>query len=91
MLMATLEDMVTKSPSHGRNNEVTYDQFIARLDETGIEYALFRYGAAVYVEVGRYGYRFGQQGELSGGWIHNSAEDWEAEWQRWSAFLKEQI
>lgn len=70
---------------------MTYGQFIARLEKTGIEYTLFRYAAAVYVEIGRYGYRFNQEGESSGGWIHNCADDWEPEWQKWSALFKEQI
>ena len=80
-----------KSPSHERNSEMTYGQFIATLEKTGIEYALFRYAGAVYVEVGRYGYRFDEAGKSSGGWIHNATEDWEAEWQRWLALLKERI
>jgi hypothetical protein len=70
---------------------VTCEHFILRLEKTGTEYTLLRFYTATYVEIGRFGYRFNNQGKLSGGWIHNCGEDWEAEWQKWFALLKEPI
>ena len=55
---------------------MNYKQFIAKLERAGIEYTLFHCDTAVYVEVGRFGYRFNEQGKSMGGWIANCGEDW---------------
>jgi hypothetical protein len=58
------------------------------LEQAGIKYALFPRETAVYVEIGRFGYRFNRQGKLSGGWIYNCGKDWEAQWEKWAALLR---
>ena len=67
---------------------ITYEEFVNKLEKNKIEYTLLRFYSATYVEVGRYGYRFDGQDKSTGGWIHNCAEDWEAEWEEWAALLK---
>ena len=69
--------------------DVTYDHFIDRLGKAAIEYAVFRRDGVTYVEVGRFGYRFDEQGESTGGWIHYCGEDWRSEWQEWLARFNE--
>lgn len=66
---------------------MNYEQFIRKLEEAKIEYTLLRYSAS-YVEVGRFAYRFDEQGHCQGGWIANCGEDWEAEWQKWFVLLR---
>ena len=69
---------------------MTYDEFIGKLEKAGIAYTLFHFNTAVYVEVGRYGYRF-EQGQSKGGWIRECGEDWRGEWDEWFALLREPI
>ena len=67
---------------------MTYEQFISKLEKAGIEYTLFHFDAATYVEVGPYGYRF-INGQSKGGWNRNCGEDWRTEWEMWAAMLRE--
>ncbi len=50
---------------------------------------MLRFYSATYVEVGRYGYRFDENGNPTGGWIRDCGDDWRAEWQEWMALLTE--
>jgi len=70
---------------------VTYDHFIDRLGKAGIEYAVFRRDGVTYVEVGRFGYRFDEQGQSSGGWITGGNEHWRDEWRNWKALMGEPL
>jgi hypothetical protein len=70
---------------------VIYEQFIGKLENAGIEYTLFRYYTASYVEVGRFAYAFDGRGKCTGGWIMNCADDWRSEWQEWMDMLTEPI
>jgi hypothetical protein len=67
---------------------VNYEQFIKKLEKAGIGYTLFRYYTATYIEVGRFGYRFDEQGKFQGGWIKDCADDWRSEGKRWLALLR---
>ena len=44
-----------------------------------------------YIEVGRFGYMFNDQGKSRGGWIRNWAEDRESDWEQRAALLNEPI
>jgi hypothetical protein len=44
-----------------------------------------------YFAVGRFGYRFNEQGQSRGGWIRNWVGDRESEWEKWTALLNEPI
>ena len=69
---------------------MTYDQFISKLEKAEIAYTVFRFDTALYVEVGRHGYRF-ENGQSSGGWNRDCGDDWRAEWEEWFALLREPI
>lgn len=70
---------------------MNYEQFISKLEKAGIDYTLLRFHTATYVEIGRFAYRFNEQGRCQGGWIANCGEDWRAEWQKWAVLLREPI
>ena len=74
-----------------RSQNVTDKEFIAKLEQGGIEYTLRRSDTATCIEVGRYCYRFNEQGQSRGGWIRNCAEDRKAEWEQWAAVLNEPL
>jgi hypothetical protein len=74
-----------------RSQNVTDKQFIAKLERGGIEYAVRRIENGSYIEVGRFGYRFNEQGHSRGGWINNCAADRSSEWEKWAALLNERI
>ena len=72
-----------------RSRHVTDKEFIAKLERCGIEHTVKRIDTGTYIEVGRFGYRFNEQGRSRGGWIRNYAEDRELEWEKWAALLNE--
>jgi hypothetical protein len=72
-----------------RSQDVTVKEFIANLERRGIEYTVKRIDTGTYIEVGRFGYRFNEQGHSRGGWIRNWAADRESEWEKWAALLCE--
>jgi hypothetical protein len=73
------------------SQNVTNKEFIAKLERRGIEYTVRGIDAGTYIEVGRYCYRFNEQGLSRGGWINNLAADRRFEWQKWAALLTEPI
>ena len=72
-----------------RSQNVTDKEFIAKLEQGGIEYSVRRIDTGTYIEVGRFGYRFNEQGQSRGGWIRNWAGNRESEWEKWAALLCE--
>ena len=74
-----------------KSQNVTDKEFIAKLERGGIEYTIRRVENGSYVEVGRFCYRFNEQGQSRGGWINNLAADRRSEWQKWAALLTEPI
>ena len=74
-----------------KSQNVTDREFIAKLERGGIEYTVRRLENGSYVEVGRYCYRFNQQGLSRGGWINNMAADRVSDWEKWAALLNESI
>jgi hypothetical protein len=72
-----------------RSRHVTDKEFIAKLEQRGIEHTVNRIDTGTYIEVGRFGYRFNEEGQSRGGWIRNWAGDRESEWERWAALLNE--
>ena len=74
-----------------KSQNVTDKEFIAKLEQRGIEHTVKRIDTGTYIEVGRFGYRFNEQGQSRGGWIRNYAEDRESEWEKWAALLNEPI
>ncbi len=74
-----------------RSQNVTDKEFIAKLVQRGIEHTVRRIDTGTHIEVGRFGYRFNEQGQSRGGWIRNWAGDRESEWEKWSALLTEPI
>ncbi len=74
-----------------RSQSVTDKEFISKLEQAGVEYTLHRIDSTTYIEVGRFWYRFNEEGKAAGGWIRNCAEDWRSEWQKWLALLNEPI
>ena len=73
------------------SRHVTDKEFIAKLDPRGIEHTVHRIDTGTYIEVGRFGYRFNEQGRSRGGWIRNWAGDRESEWEKWAALLNEPL
>jgi hypothetical protein len=53
------------------SQNVTDKKFVAKLERGGIEYTVRRIDAATCIEVGRFCYRFNEQGQSRGGWINN--------------------
>jgi hypothetical protein len=74
-----------------RSQNVTDREFIAKLVQRGIEYTVRRIDTSTCVEVGRFCYRFNEQGQSRGGWINNCAADRRSEWEKWTALLNEPI
>jgi len=74
-----------------RSQNVTDTEFIANLERRGVQYTVKRIDTGTYIEVGRFGYRFNEQGRSRGGWIRNYSEDRESDWEQWSALLNESI
>ena len=74
-----------------RSQNLTDKEFIAKLEQRGIEHTVRRIDTGTYIEVGRFGYRFNEQGQSRGGWIRNWAGDRESEWEQWAALLSEPI
>ena len=72
-----------------RSQHVTDKEFIAKLERGGIAYTVRRIENGSYIEVGRYCYRFNEQGQSRGGWINNLAADRMADWEKWAAMLTE--
>jgi hypothetical protein len=72
-----------------RSRHVTDKEFIAKLERRGIEYTLNRIDTGTYIEVGRFGYRFNEQGKSRGGWVRNYSEDRTSDWEQWAAMLCE--
>jgi hypothetical protein len=70
---------------------VTDKEFILKLERRGIEYTVKRIDTGTYFAVGRFGYRFNEQGQSRGGWIRNWVGDRESEWEKWTALLNEPI
>jgi hypothetical protein len=74
-----------------KSQDVTDKEFIAKLEQAGIEYTVRRLDTATCIEVGRFCYRFNEEGQSRGGWITNCAEDRRSEWEKWAALLNEPI
>lgn len=74
-----------------RSQNVTDKEFIAKLEQGGIEYTVRRIDTATRIEVGRFCYRFNEQGQSRGGWINNCAEDRRSDWEKWATLLNEHI
>src|ERR1019366_3846972 len=74
-----------------RSQNVTDKEFIAKLEQGGIEYTVRRIDTATVVEVGRFCYRFNEEGKSRGGWITNCGKDRRSEWEKWAALLSEPI
>jgi hypothetical protein len=74
-----------------RSQDVTDKKFIAKLEQRGLEYSIRRIDTATVIEVGRFCYRFNEQGQSRGGWIRNYAEDRRSEWEKWAALLNKPI
>lgn len=72
-----------------RTQHVTDKEFISKLEQAGIEYSVRRIDIGTYIESGRFGYRFNEQGLSRGGWIRNCAEDRKSEWEKWAVLLIE--
>jgi hypothetical protein len=72
-----------------KSQNVTDKEFIAKLERGGIAYSVRRLDTATYIEVGRYCYRFNEEGQSRGGWINNLVADRRSEWERWAALLTE--
>jgi hypothetical protein len=72
-----------------RSRHVTDTEFIAKLERDGIEYTVKRIDTGTYIEVGRFGYRFNEQGQSRGGWVRNYSEDRRSDWGKWAALLNE--
>jgi hypothetical protein len=72
-----------------KSQNVTDKEFIAKLERGGIGYTVRRIDTMTVIEVGRFCYRFNEQGQSSGGWINNLAADRRAEWEQWAALLNE--
>lgn len=74
-----------------RSQDVTDKEFIVKLERRGIEHTVRRIDTGTYIEVGRFGYRFNQQGQSRGCWINNCAADQMADLEKWAALLNEPI
>ena len=70
---------------------MTDKEFTAKLEQRGIGYTVRRLDIARCIEVGRFCYRFNEQGQSRGGWINNCAADRRSESEKWAALLNEPI
>lgn len=71
------------------SQNVTDKEFVAKLEQRGIEHTVHRIDTGTYIEVGRFGYRFNERGQSRGGWIKNYTEDRASDWEQWAALLNE--
>ena len=74
-----------------RSQNLTDKEFIANLEQGGVGYSIHRIDTGTYVEVGRFCYRFNEQGFSRGGWINSCAADRRSEWEKWAALLTEPL
>ena len=74
-----------------KTQDVTDKEFVAKLERGGIAYTVRRLDTATCIEVGRFCYRFNEEGKSRGGWIKNLAADRKAEWEKWAALLTEPL
>ena len=74
-----------------RSQNVTDREFIANMERRGIEYTVKRIETGTYITVGRFGYRFNEQGKSRGGWVRNYSEGRTSDWERWAAMLTEPL
>ena len=74
-----------------KSQNVTDKEFIAKLEQGGIAYTVRRIDTGTYIEVGRFCYRFNEEGKSRGGWINNLTADRMADWEKWAALLTEQL
>ena len=74
-----------------RSQYITDKEFISKLKRSGIAHTVHRIENGSYVEVGRYCYRFNEQGQSRGGWINNLAADRMSDWEKWAALLTEPL
>ena len=74
-----------------KSQNVTDKEFIAKLEQGGIEYTVRRIDAGTYIEVGRFGYRFNEQGQSRGGWVRDYSEDRTWDWKKGGALSNEPI
>jgi hypothetical protein len=72
-----------------KSQHITDKEFIAKLEQRGIEFTVRRIDTMTVIEVGRYCYRFNEEGQSRGGWINNLAADRRAEWEKWAVLLTE--
>ena len=72
-----------------RSQYITDKEFTAKLERGGIEYTVKHIESATYITVGRFGYRFNEQGKSRGGWVRNYSEDRTSDWEQWAALLNE--
>ncbi len=82
-MLNLLADVFSKS------QDVTDKEFIAKLELGGIEYAVLPIDTATCIEVGRYCYRFNEEGKSRGGWMNSLAADRRSDWEKWAALLCE--
>ena len=74
-----------------RSQNLTDTEFIANLERRGIEYTVRRVDTGTYIEAGRFGYRFNEQGQSRGGWVRSYSDDRRSDWEKWAALLNERI
>jgi hypothetical protein len=60
-------------------------QFVLLLEHRRTEYGVLRFSGAIYIEVGRYAYKFNGDGKCVGGWIHGCK--WPDDWEKWRRLL----
>jgi hypothetical protein len=72
-----------------RSQNLTDKEFISKLEQRGIEFTVRRLDTGTYIEVGRFGYRFNEQGQSRGGWVRNYSQDRTSDWENWAALLNE--
>lgn len=74
-----------------RSQKVTDKEFISNLVQYWIANTVHRIDTGTYIEVGRFSYRFNEQGQSRGGWVRNYSEDRVSDWEQWSALLNKSI
>jgi hypothetical protein len=56
-----------------------------------IKHTVRRIDTETYIEAGRFGYRFNEQGKSRGGWIRDYTNDRTSDWEQWEAILNEPL
>jgi hypothetical protein len=74
-----------------KSQNITDKEFVAKLERGGIAYTVRFLDTATCIEVGRYCYRFNEEGQSRGGWINNLAADRMSDWEKWAALLIEPL